>query len=292
MTRFRTHLMLIVVFLLVGAKASLAKCTICVNSNGKCFTFSNYSCKEVLANCQACTGTTSCTDALAVKTGTTAKGGGTAKGSATVTGISLPLEAAGNATMALTQARVAFFEAKGSDPSQALIIILNEPTPNGASEALRRSSITFKLESVPEESVQPAAMRAVSTKGISGSRSEPPPVPAAAAGVVNSSRSNIKNNLAVADPSGPLSVTGVTCNGTSSVSLTTNYAAPTTSTYVIASPSRKTISFPAERVTSDANGRLQIPFDASSGTYTLDIQNANGISILPKPLPVINCAPR
>jgi hypothetical protein len=124
-------------------------------------------------------------------------------------------------------------------------------------------------------------------------RPAPPPVHADAAGVVNSSRSNIKNNLAVADdPSGPVRVTGITCMGSSSVSITTNHAVPADATYVITSAMRQTVFFLADKVTRDANGGLQIPFDASNGTYTLDIQNANGISILPKPLPVINCAPR
>ncbi len=287
MTVFPTHLAPILALLFVGAGDSLAKCTICVAKTGKCYTFSQYSCKEMRANLNdKVNAQVSCEDGLTAVAGTNGRKAGRASG------ISVPSGAGEKATLALQQAGIVVIGATTSgDPGHTLILV-DESTVTQASAALRRSSIGSSGEDVPQESIQPGGMRAVSTKGISGSRSDAPPAPAAAAGVVNSSRSNIKNNLAVADPSGPLSVTGVTCNGTGSVSATTNYAVPSAATYVITSASRKTTSFPADKVARDANGQLQIPFDASNGAYTLDIQNANGISILPKPLPVINCAPR
>ena len=282
------HLALIVSLLFAGAIDSLAKCTVCVTSTGKCYTFTQYSCKEMRANLnEKVNAQVSCEDGLTTVTGTNGRKGG----SGTAAGISVPVVAEAQATKVLHQAGIAVIGATASGEPGRILVIVDESTLNAASEVLRRSAIAFKPESVPQEPVQPEASRAVSTKGISGSKSAPPPAPAAAAGVVNSSRSNIKNNLAVNDPA-VLNVTGVACNGTKSVSATTNHAVPAGAAYVITSAAKKTTYFPADTTTRDANGQLQIPFDASSGVYTLDIQNANGISILPKPLPVINCAPR
>jgi len=118
----------------------------------------------------------------------------------------------------------------------------------------------------------------------------PPPVPAGAAGVINSSRSNIKNNLTENDPSGPLSITAATCEA-NSVSITTNYAAPAGSIWVFTNTSTgKATLFPPNQPVHGANSQLRFALDASNAGYRLVIENINGISILPKPY-VFACSP-
>jgi hypothetical protein len=107
----------------------------------------------------------------------------------------------------------------------------------------------------------------------------------AAANVVNSGRSNIKNNLQLpnVDPSGPLSITAITC-GANSVSVTTNYAAPAGSTWVFTNTNTgKATLFPPNQPVHGANSQLQFALNAPNGSYRLVIENSNGISILPKP---------
>ncbi len=108
----------------------------------------------------------------------------------------------------------------------------------------------------------------------------------AQANTVNSSRSNIKNNLAVnsnVDPSGPLSITAATCEA-NSVSVTTNYAAPAGSTWVFTNTTTgKATLFPPNQPVHGANSQLQFTLDASNASYRLVIENSNGISILLKP---------
>lgn len=121
-----------------------------------------------------------------------------------------------------------------------------------------------------------------------GPNKPPPPVHADAAGVVNWSRSNIKNNLTGNDPSGPLSITGVSCEA-SSVSITTNYAAPAGSTWVFTNTNTgKATLFPPNQPAHGANGQLQFALDAPNASYRLVIENSNGISILLRPY-LLNC---
>ncbi len=107
----------------------------------------------------------------------------------------------------------------------------------------------------------------------------------AAANVVNSGRSNIKNNLQLpnVDPSGPLSITAITCEA-NSVSVTTNYAAPAGSTWVFTDTTTgKATLFPPSQSVHGSNGQLQFALNASNASYRLVIENSNGVSILLKP---------
>jgi hypothetical protein len=99
-------------------------------------------------------------------------------------------------------------------------------------------------------------------------------------------RSNIKNNIVPSpgeDPSGPLVVTGVTCNG-NSVSVGTNYPVPQGATLLFTNTStRKASGFLLSEAIRDANGQFRFPIDVSGGSFRLDIQNALGSFILPQP---------
>jgi hypothetical protein len=294
MSRILTHSALLATLVFLGARDSLAACTACVISTGKCYTWKSISCKELKANLttKAAAGIT-CTDALEVVVG---------KKTSTAKGFSVPSEVGEKATTVLLEAGVAVVGAMPSSDPRRTLIIVDESSLNAASDVLRRSAIAVKAEPAPEQTTpggttagrkvggQPGADARVNNElenaagnqqaqaalttntklgtGNGPYRPPPPPVQADAAGVVNRGGSNIKNNLQM-----PLNVTGAICNGTGSVSVTTNYAPPQGSIWVFSNLTTKKAIATLDQPNQSAN-TFQFPVDASKGNVSLVIENS------------------
>jgi hypothetical protein len=112
----------------IGVGEALAACTVCNGSSGKCYTFSTLNCSNFLLN----TGD-SCHQGLI----------------ATATGINLPARAQATALKVLAQRRIPVLQTTGSEAGRALIVV-DHAVLKEASEALRRASIEFKEESIPQ----------------------------------------------------------------------------------------------------------------------------------------------
>jgi hypothetical protein len=91
---------------------------------------------------------------------------------------------------------------------------------------------------------------------------------------LNTSRSNTKNNLVL-----PLNVTGATCNGTGSVSVTTNYAPPQGSLWVFSDSTSRKVIATIDQPTPQAANTFQFAVDASKG-ISLVIENSLASSLI------------